>query len=75
MAVSVGDALHARRIDSPGGDHAIRRNRLPELASPDLIVVVVDASNLQRNLYYATQVVELGHRTIIALNMVDVATP
>ncbi len=48
-------------------------NRLPELQPPDLIVVVVDASNLQRNLYYATQVVELGHPTIIALNMVDVA--
>jgi len=48
-------------------------NRLPELPRPDLIVVVVDASNLQRNLYYATQVVELGHPTIIALNMVDVA--
>jgi len=38
-----------------------------------VIVIVVDASNLQRNLYYATQVVELGHPTIIALNMVDVA--
>jgi ferrous iron transport protein B len=48
-------------------------NRLPELPAPDLIVVVVDASNLQRNLYYATQVVELGHPTILALNMVDVA--
>jgi len=48
-------------------------NRLPELPPPDLIVVIVDASNLQRNLYYATQVVELGHPTIIALNMVDVA--
>jgi ferrous iron transport protein B len=48
-------------------------NRLRELPPPDLIVVVVDASNLQRNLYYATQVVELGHPTLIALNMVDVA--
>ena len=48
-------------------------NRLPQLPAPDLIVVVVDASNLQRNLYYVTQVVELGHRTVIALNMVDVA--
>jgi ferrous iron transport protein B len=48
-------------------------NRLPEVPPPDLIVVVVDASNLQRNLYYTTQVVELGHPTIIALNMVDVA--
>ncbi len=48
-------------------------SRLPELPPPDLIVVVVDASNLQRNLYYATQVIELGHPTLIALNMVDVA--
>src|SRR5512137_2848187 len=48
-------------------------NRLPELPPPDVIVVVVDASNLQRNLYYATQVIELGYPTLIALNMVDVA--
>ena len=48
-------------------------HRLPELPPLDLIVVVVDASNLQRNLYYATQVVELGHPTLIALNMIDVA--
>src|SRR5881409_1824200 len=48
-------------------------NRLPELPAPSLIVVVVDASNLQRNLYYASQVIELGHPTLIALNMVDVA--
>ena len=48
-------------------------HRLPELPPPDLIVVVVDGSNLQRNLYYTTQVIELGHPTLIALNMVDVA--
>jgi ferrous iron transport protein B len=48
-------------------------NRLPELPALDLIVIVVDASNLQRNLYYATQVIELGHPTIVALNMMDVA--
>ncbi len=47
--------------------------RLPEIPAPHLIVVVVDASNLQRNLYYATQVIELGHPTILALNMTDVA--
>src|SRR5947207_15794778 len=48
-------------------------HRLPELPAPSLIVVVVDASNLERNLYYATQVIELGRPTLIALNMVDVA--
>src|SRR5207248_5169229 len=78
-------ALNARVLDLPGTyslsphslDEQISRdvllNRLPELPAPDLIVVVVDASNLQRNLYYATQVIELGHSTLIALNMVDVA--
>ena len=48
-------------------------NRLPEVPPPSLVVVVVDASNLQRNLYYATQVIELGYPTIVALNMIDVA--
>ena len=47
--------------------------RLPEVPPPDLVVVVADASNLQRNLYLATQVIELGHPTLLALNMVDVA--
>src|SRR5437868_313796 len=48
-------------------------NHLPEVQAPSLVVVVIDASNLQRNLYYATQVIELGYPTLLALNMVDVA--
>jgi ferrous iron transport protein B len=48
-------------------------HRLAEVPAPCLVVVVVDASNLERNLYFATQVVELGYPTIIGLNMVDVA--
>src|ERR1043166_6294643 len=48
-------------------------NRLSEVAAPSLVVVVIDASNLERNLYYATQVLELGYPTIVALNMTDVA--
>ncbi|HEX8834527.1 MAG TPA: ferrous iron transport protein B, partial [Abditibacteriaceae bacterium] len=40
---------------------------------PDAVLVVVDASNLERNLYLATQVLELGLPTVIALNMIDVA--
>src|ERR1041385_7877424 len=48
-------------------------NRLAEVSAPTLVVVVVDASNLERNLYYATQVIELGYPTILVLNMIDVA--
>src|SRR5207253_528624 len=40
---------------------------------PELVLVVVDASNLERNLYLATQVLDLGLPTILCLNMVDVA--
>lgn len=47
--------------------------RLPDVPEPSLVVIVVDASNLQRNLYYSTQVIELGYPTFLALNMVDVA--
>lgn len=39
----------------------------------DVIVDVVDASNLERNLYLTTQLLELGIGTVVALNMVDMA--
>src|SRR6266404_3994019 len=40
---------------------------------PDLAIVIVDASNLERNLYLATQVLDMGIPVIVALNMMDVA--
>ncbi len=40
---------------------------------PDLVVDIVDASNLERNLYLAVQFMELGIPVILALNMSDVA--
>ena len=40
---------------------------------PDVVVDVVDASNLERHLYLSCQFLELGVPMVIALNMVDVA--
>src|SRR5205807_4207329 len=40
---------------------------------PDVVVTVVDAANLERNLYLMTQVMELGVPVIVGLNMMDVA--
>jgi len=40
---------------------------------PDVVVQVVDATNLERNLYLTTQLAELGVPIIIALNMADAA--
>ncbi|MDR1082814.1 MAG: ferrous iron transport protein B, partial [Coriobacteriales bacterium] len=39
---------------------------------PDVIIDVVDASNLERNLYLTTQLTELGIPVVCALNMIDV---
>jgi ferrous iron transport protein B len=50
-----------RAILDPGKDFNI-----------NLIVVIVDASNLQRNLLYASQVIDLGKPVVIALTMMDV---
>src|SRR5947209_13620700 len=40
---------------------------------PDVVVAIVDASNLERNLYLTTQALELGLPVVVALNMIDVA--
>jgi len=40
----------------------------------DAVVCVVDASNLERNLYLVSQILELGLPTVVALNMTDVAS-
>ncbi|MDZ4656758.1 MAG: ferrous iron transport protein B [Bythopirellula sp.] len=42
-------------------------------ALPDIILSIVDAANLQRNLYLVSQVLSCGLPTVVALNMVDVA--
>ncbi|MEJ2489109.1 MAG: FeoB small GTPase domain-containing protein [Sulfurovaceae bacterium] len=41
--------------------------------SPDIIVNVIDASNLKRNLYLTFQLLEIGIPVIVVLNMMDVA--
>ena len=42
---------------------------------PDVVVQVVDATNLERNLYLALQVIETGLPVVVALNMADLAAP
>ena len=40
---------------------------------PDAVINIVDASNLERNLYLTTQILAIGIPTVVALNMMDVA--
>jgi len=77
MAVTVLDLPGTYSLIPQSLDEQIARDvllqRVPEVPPPDLVIVVVDASNLERNLYYTTQVLELGYPTLVALNMMDVA--
>ncbi|WP_270598072.1 ferrous iron transport protein B [Anaerococcus vaginalis] len=52
-------------------EEVVSREYLVE-QKPDLIVNLVDGSNLIRNLYLTSQLIELGIPTIIALNMMDI---
>ena len=47
--------------------------KLEKTAKPDLVVCVVDSSNLERHLQLALQIIELELPCVLALNMVDVA--
>ena len=81
---SVDAQVNATVIDLPGVysiypkslDEQLVTDILANPAHPDypnVAVVVVDASNLHRNLLLFTQVVDLGVPTVLALNMLDVA--
>ena len=53
-------------------EEIVARNFLIE-EKPDVVVDIIDASNLERNLYLAVQFLELGIPLVLALNMVDVS--
>ncbi|MCL1981307.1 MAG: ferrous iron transport protein B [Proteobacteria bacterium] len=79
-----GCCLHqgkgVRVVDLPG-TYSLTAYSVEELVArdflinqrPDVVVDVVDASNLERNLYLSCQFLELGVPLVIALNMIDVA--
>lgn len=68
-------------IDLPGTysfsayseDELVARNYILE-DSPDVVINVVDATNIERNLYLTTQLIEMGAKVVVALNMMDEAT-
>ena len=79
------DGRAAEIIDLPGTYSLIANSPDEQVATevlrglrrdtptPDVIVVVVDASNLARNLYLVSHLVELGRPLVVALNMMDIA--
>ena len=59
-------------LDASSMDEEITRDYLLSREA-DLIINVVDAANLERNLYFVVQLLEMGVPMVIALNMMDVA--
>ncbi|MGV3721744.1 MAG: ferrous iron transport protein B [Actinomycetota bacterium] len=73
--VTVVDLPGTYSLTARSPDEAVARDVLLGWypPAPELVVVVVDASNLERNLYLATQIIDLGIPVILCLNMIDVA--
>jgi ferrous iron transport protein B len=72
--VSLVDVPGSYSLAARSGDEAIAIRALAGLDGlerPDLVVAVVDASQLTRNLYLVLQLLELGEPCVVALNMVD----
>ncbi len=74
------DGYEIQVVDLPGTysltayslEEVIARDYIIE-EKPDVVVGVVDAANLERNLYLAIQILELGAPLVLALNMSDIA--
>ncbi len=83
--LTLADGRPIELVDLPGAyslepaspDEAVTRDvllgRQKGERKPDALVIVVDASNLDNHLRFCLQLIELGHPTIVALNMVDLA--
>ena len=75
IAVTLTDLPGSYSLDPDSIDEQIAHDallgRIAGLDRPDVVVVVVDAEQLERNLFFATQVIELGLPTVIALNHMD----
>ncbi|WP_374408511.1 ferrous iron transporter B [Pelagerythrobacter sp.] len=64
-------------FDAASPDEEVTRRvvhgEFPGEAVPEVIVLVLDANNLEHHLVFAQEVIELGRPTVVALNMIDLA--
>ena len=67
---SIVDLPGAYSLNSYSPEEVYVRNYIFE-RKPDVIVNIVDVSNLERNLYLTTQLIDMGVQMVIALNMYD----
>ena len=70
--IGVMDLPGTYAMGSTSEDQWVARRALLD-AGPDVVLVVVDATRLERNLFLPLQLLDLGFRVVIALNLVDEA--
>lgn len=71
-AVDIVDLPGVYSLTPYSPEEVVTRDFLSE-ELPDVVINIVDASNLERNLYLTTQITEMGIPVVIALNMMDIA--
>jgi ferrous iron transport protein B len=73
--ITVIDLPGAYSLAARSPDEAVTRDvllgRRADTAQPDRILCIVDATNLERNLYLVHQILDLGRPVIVVLNMMD----
>jgi ferrous iron transport protein B len=76
-AITVVDLPGTYSLAARSPDEAVTRDvllgRRADTAQPDRILCILDATNLERNLYLLHQILDLGRPVIVVLNMMDVA--
>jgi ferrous iron transport protein B len=76
-AIELIDLPGAYSLDPSSPDEAVTRDVVTGAgrfeATPDVLVIVVDAGNLDQHLRFACELIALGRPVVVALNMVDLA--
>ena len=76
-AIELTDLPGSYGLNPTSPDEEVTRNVIlgafPGEATPDVLVLVLDASNLEQHLVFAQEVIGLGKPTVVALNMIDLA--
>ena len=76
-AIELIDLPGAYSLDPSSPDEAVTRDVVTGVgrfeSTPDVLVIVVDAGNLDQHLRFACELIALGRRVVVALNMIDLA--
>jgi ferrous iron transport protein B len=75
--VELYDLPGSYALDAASPDEEVTRRvilgEFPGEAQPEVLVIVLDAANLEQHLVFAQELIELGRPVVVALNMVDLA--